>query len=116
LAGRTGASSQWDSGWITLDAVADFKRGDQLKIRVGGTAHRMVLRLLPKGASPDEPTGVDGGVIVVPEDRVVLVALEDDHEDVEQISVHGGPSPWNLYSLGEDNGNATLQTVQRVHP
>ena len=114
IKGRIGSSTQWDSGWIDLDVVTSFKRGDKLRLRVGGSANSILLRFLEKGDSPDDATGFDGGVINVPEDRVVQVILEEDHDDVVQISVHGGPNPWNLYPMGGDNGPATILSVERI--
>lgn len=114
LKGRIGSSTQWDSGWMDLEVTTSFKRGEQLRIRVGGTAHTVLVRLLEEGADPNDPVGLDGGAIRVPEDRVVQLVLEQDHDDVVQISVHGGPNPWNLYPLGGDNGPATILSVQRV--
>ena len=116
LRGRIGVSHEWHSSWIDLDAVTSFTRGDKLRLRVAGTAHTIVLRLLPTGASADDPAGIDGDTIAVPKDRVVVVALQDDHANIEQISIHGGPNPWNRYPLGEDNGDPVLQTIQRVAP
>ena len=96
--------------------MTSFKRGDQLQLRVGGTAHSILVRFLSKGDNPNDPVGIDGGVVKVSEDRVVQVTLEEDHADVVQISVHGGPNPWNLYPLGGDNGPATILSIQRLTP
>jgi hypothetical protein len=114
LEGRIGMSKDWGSGWIDLRATADFQRGDRLKIVVGGTAKKILLRFLPKGIDPNTPSGIDGGPRQVPSSRVIDVVLESDHRQVVQISVHGGPNPWNLIPLGEDNGPATLVSVERV--
>ena len=40
--------------------------------------------------------------------------LDADYKGIQQISVHGGPSPWNLYELGGGNGAATLSAVQVI--
>lgn len=114
LKGRIGSSEQWGSGWIDLDKMADLKQGDKLKLQIGGTADKIVVRFLSKGESPDDPVGIDGGILKVPENRVVQVILEDDHENVVQISVHGGPKPWKLYSLGGGNGPATILSAERL--
>lgn len=116
LQGRVGSSTQWGSGWLDLNAVTSFKSGEKLQFRVGGTAHSILIRFLPEGANPNDPVGIDGGIIKVPEDRIVQVTLQEDHENVEQISVHGGPNPWDLYPMGDDNGPVTIQNVQRIAP
>lgn len=116
LQGSIGSSTRWGSGWIDLDVVTSFKRGEKLQIRVGGTAHSILVRFLPEGSNPNDPVGIDGGIIKVPENRIVQVTLEEDHDNIEQISVHGGPNPWDLYPMGDDNGPATIQKVQRIAP
>lgn len=112
LGGTIGASKHFGSGWIDLAKVANFHRGDMLRLRVGGTAEQIVVRLAAKGDDPNDPAGVDGGMKTVPPNRIVVVTLEDNHENVKQISVHGGPNPWGVYNLGPKNGPATLQSVQ----
>jgi hypothetical protein len=114
LKGRIGSSEKWGSGWIDLDKMTDFKPGDKLKLRIGGTAEKIVVRFLAKDEDPNDPAGIDGGIIKVPESRVVQVTLEAGHEHIVQISVHGGPSPWNLYSLGGGNGPAKIVSAERV--
>lgn len=107
-------TSQWGSGWLVLTSTTDFKKGEVIKLKMGKTADKVVVRLLPNGKSPDRPTGVVTGCIDVPDNGVVEVLLQRDHPLVEQISVHGGPNPWGKYSCGGGNGPATLVDVQRV--
>lgn len=113
LPGSIGQSTQWQSGWIDLSTMTDFKAGETLALSIGGTAKNIIVRLLSKGVAPDTPSGVDGGVVAVPEDRIVKIKLKEDHKNVIQISVHGGPNPWGLFPLGGGNGPATLQRVER---
>lgn len=113
LRGPVGKSSQWGSGWIDLRTITDFKKGDTLQIKVGGIAKRVLIRLLSKEYYPDSPSGIEGDAREVPANRVITVVLESDHTQVKQISVHGGPNPWGLSSLGEDNGPASLISVLR---
>jgi hypothetical protein len=112
LPGNVGYSSHWDSGWLDLVKVTSFHEGDKLKLKIGGTATKIVVRLLEKGASPDEPVGIDGGIVDVPKSKVVEIALQDDHTDVTQISVHGGINPFGLYPLGGGNGPAALLSAE----
>ena len=114
IAGRLGASSRWGSGWLDLDAATDFSTGDRLRLEIGGTADRILVRLLPKGASPDESVGIIGGPTVVPKNRIVEVTLAIDRRQIVQISVHGGPNPWGTFPLGAGNGPATLEAAELI--
>lgn len=116
FAGVTGSSSQWGSGWMLFAPAVDFKKGDKLRIIIGGTAKKVVVRLLPKGRSPDTSVGVIGGPVIVPSTRVVEVTLSEDRKQVVQISVHGGVNPWNEFNLGGDNGSATIVSIERTVP
>ncbi len=115
LTGRVGVSSQYGSGWIDLKPIKRFKAGDKLRLKIGGTAQKIVVRLLPEGGDPNDPVGVVETDLAVPRGRVVTVTLKEDHPMTMQISVHGGPKPWT-YSLGENNGPATLEKAERVSP
>lgn len=111
LAGETGSSSRWGSGWLDLATVADFAAGDVLRLRIGGKANKVLVRLLPEGKFPDSSAGIVGGAITVPENRVVEVVLGEDRKGIIQISVHGGPNPWGRFPLGGGNGSATLEAA-----
>jgi hypothetical protein len=110
LAGDAGSSSQWGSGWFDLASPRDFPKGERIQLHVGGTAEKILVRLLAKGMSPDSSRGLLGGTISVPEDRIVEVTVDVDRKSVTQISVHGGPNPWSK-PLGQTNGPATLEAV-----
>lgn len=114
--GRIGASDKWQSGWLDLNTPTDFKQGDMLRIRVGGNARKIVIRLLPEGEKPDDPVGFEACDVPVPESRVVERTLGQDHPRIKQISVHGGPNPWGLCPLGGGNGPATLFSVHSGRP
>lgn len=116
LSGETGDSSKWGSGWIDLDTPKDFKVGDKLLLSIGGTAANIKVRLLPKGRSPDSTAGMIEGVVAVPKSRTVEIELYSDHPQVIQISVHGGAKPWGKYSLGGDNGPATVDSAELIRP
>lgn len=111
LNGKIGFSSQWNSGWMDLKSPTDFKKGDSLDIFVGGTAHRVVLRLLSESDDPNSPSGIVGRTHTVNSNGEIQVCLNRDFQSVIQISVHGGESPWDVYPLGSNNGPATLQGV-----
>jgi hypothetical protein len=114
LRGVTDSSTRYGVGWLDLESFTDFKKGDRLKIKIGGTARKVLVRFLAKGVSPDSPDGIEGGPLQVPADRVLTITLSADHHRVAQISVHGGPNPWGIFPLGEDNGRATVVSVERI--
>lgn len=111
LEGRLGASPRWGSGWLDLSKPMSFQEGDQLKLTVGGTAKKILVRLLQKGQKPDLPVGIVGERNVITSDtgtRTVELKLDADYPNIVQISVHGGSNPWGMFPLGAQNGNAML--------
>lgn len=114
VAGETGASSRWGSGWLDLSTITDFSAGDILKLNIGGTADKILVRLLAKGRSPDSSSGIIGGAITVPENRVVEIKLPTNRKGIIQISVHGGPNPWGKFPLGASNGPATIEAAHLI--
>ena len=111
LKGEMGSSRKWGSGWLDLSGMVNFQKGDRLELQIGGTAKKVLVRLLAKGVSPDSPSGIVGGPINVPSNRIVELRLDSDYESIIQISVHGHSNPWGLYDLGAENGPATLLKV-----
>ncbi len=107
----TGTSKKFGSGWVDFEKPIDLRKGDRLGLKIGGTAQKVLVRLLPAGKSPDLRIGVLPDQFVVPEDRNLFLDLQEDHLHISQISVHGGSSPWDSYFLGPDNGPATLEKV-----
>ena len=114
LSGKTDASSRWGSGWLDLDTPTDFRKGDVLRLSIGGTAQKVLVRLLPQGRPPGSSTGILGGTISVPQNRVVEVTISSDRKGIIQISVHGGSNPWGKFSLGWDNGSATIESAELI--
>lgn len=114
--GVIGSSAEWGSAWMNLAPAVDFKTGDKLRVTIGGTAKKVVVRLLPKGQSPDTSVGVVGRPVDVSHTKFVVVSLPEDRKQIVQISVHGGPNPWNEFDLGADNGPATIKAVERIKP
>ena len=113
LAGAIGIDQRYGSGYLDLKPTVSFHAGDHLRIHVGGSAAKVVVRLLPKGVSPDSPSIIVREAQIVPPGRIFEVVLVQDYPDIVQISVHGGPNPWNLYPLGAGNGAAELLSVER---
>jgi hypothetical protein len=113
LPGTVGASPQYASGWIDFPQPVDFAKGDRLRLVIGGTATKILLRMLSKGHSRDSSDGLLGGVMDVPKTRVVELTLAEHRAQVVQVSVHGGPNPWGKFPL-PGNGPATLQAIERL--
>jgi hypothetical protein len=66
----------------------------------------------PKLHPPDDPVGIIGASVIVPPNRIVEVVVPDNRKSIVQISVHGGPRPWNKFSLGSGNGAATIEEAE----
>ena len=113
LYGSFGRSLQWGTGWLNLYKPIDFKSGDKLRLKIGGTAKTILVRLLPKNQFPDMPVGIVTESIEVPIDRIVEIELIKPHQQIIQISVHGGQQAWS-YSLGNNNGPATLVSAEYI--
>jgi hypothetical protein len=115
LEGKPGISPA-GSGWFDLKQSITFSRGETLRLTVGGTAKKVVVRLLPSGADPNQPIGVVGGLRDVPADRMLEVKLSVDHQNIKQVSVHGGSEPlWEgHFHPPSNNGPATLAAVERI--
>lgn len=107
----TGKSKKHGSGWITFNHPKDLKAGSKLELFIGGSAEKVIVRLLPEGKSPDFPVGVLPEIFVVPDNRLLSVVLKENHAAVTHVSVHGGPNPWGKFPLGENNGPATLERI-----
>jgi hypothetical protein len=112
LRGSPDASPRWKSGWLDLLQPTSFYKGDQLRLTIGGTATKVVVRLLDDPRRADSPEGVIG-VFTVGADRIVRVTLDADYRGIQQLSVHGGCCPWT-YDLGGGNGAATLTAAQVI--
>lgn len=112
LLGEIGSSSRWDSGWIDFISPERFQSGDIIRIRIGGSAKKVLVRLLGKGQSPDSSVGIVGGSRDVPGDRWIEVKMEYDRDSIIQLSVHGG-NPWGR-SQGVNNGPATIDEIEVI--
>ncbi len=116
VAGKIGESDRWGSGWIDLDTATEFRKGEKLRLKVGGTASKILVRLLAEGQSPDSTSGVIQTAISVPQNRTVVVELQKNYSRIVQVSVHGGPNPWGTFPLGKENGPASLQSLELIRP
>jgi hypothetical protein len=123
LNGNIGSSGQYGSGWIDLFSMQNFKKGDNIRLTIGGSAQKILVRLLSAGQFPEQPVGILPGkdpekgnafVTKVPINRIVLVKLDSSYSNVIQISVHGGPNPWGQFPLGASNGPATIINAEVI--
>jgi hypothetical protein len=116
LRGTFESSSTWGSGWLNLKPPVDFTKGERLKLTLGGSAAKVVVRLLPQDSQPDTTDGVIPIVMSVPKTRVIEVVIPNNSPQVKQISVHGGSNPWGQFPLGSKNGPATLVKAALLKP
>jgi len=108
-----GSSSRWGSGWCDFEHPINLTEGTCLRLSIGGTANKILVRILRAGEDPNEPIGLLGNPITVPNNRKIIIRLERTYSNVVQISVHGGPQAWH-FNLGSNNGPATLLMVEQV--
>ena len=107
LAGGFGIGPDGNA-WLDLQEVRDFPAGSQIRLKTGGNAQEILVRLLPDGEDPNEAVGVVGG-FAIPEDREIAIVLDEAYSSVVQVSIHGG-QPWEFVLEGQ-NGAPTLQEV-----
>jgi hypothetical protein len=96
LAGKPdqASGSNWQSAYLDLDPIRDFKKGDRIVIRVEGSAEWVKVRLLPEMGNPSQPTGIVGSKMKVPAGGKLIVTLPEDRPRIRQISVHAGKEAW----------------------
>jgi len=65
LEGDIGSLAKWGSAWIDLATPRDFKKGERLRLTLGGSgdpkkkpAEKVLVRLLRKGDDPNLPVGI----------------------------------------------------------
>lgn len=111
LFGTIGMSAQWKSAWIDFDKPMNFRRGDRLRISLGGNASKVIVRLLSVREDANSPAGVVGRPMSVDLNGEVVVELHNDYTGIKQISVHGGENPWGVYPMQPGNGAPVIQHV-----
>jgi len=114
---KYGANS--DSGWCDLNPPINLSQGTCLKLSIGGTAKKVLIRVLEEKNNYSECVGLinncqGSNIHKVPNNRKIIVRLSSNYSNVKQISVHGGPRAWE-FELGRNNGPATLREVKIVN-
>ena len=109
-----GSSETDGNGWCDLPSPTTINADVCLNLEIGGTAQKVLVRILRRAEDPNKAVGILGGPIDVPTNRKVVVKLKKDYTNAIQISVHGGRNPWKR-QLGDKNGSADLQAVERVN-
>lgn len=113
LIGQPGFDSQYGAGWLDLAPAETFRKGDRLRIKIGGTAKKVLVRLRPSTIPPTSSFGIVGGPIAVPDDREIILTIPELRENISQLSVHGGKIAWDIV-LGDNNGPAKVVSVYRL--
>jgi hypothetical protein len=113
LNGKYGASPKWGSGWMDFTPPINIESSTCLRIEVGGTASKVLIRLLPHGEDAGQPVGIMGGIHAVPSSRILMARITNKHPNISQISIHGNPKAWQ-FNLGINNGPATLESIEEV--
>lgn len=114
LGGFIGYSDQWGSSWFDLGSIADFNKGDMIRVTLqDNRATSVLIRLLREGQSPENPVGIVGGRAVPVVNGSVTVTLQQDYPRIKQISVHGGRKAWH-FDLGASNGPARVGMIERL--
>lgn len=111
--GQFNAFPQWGSGSLILRQPTTFESGTCLRLKIGGSVSRILIRFLRDGDNADKAVGIVGDPWNVPASRELVVRLLQRFPNVNQISVHGNPHPWH-YDLGSQNGPATVDSVTIV--
>jgi hypothetical protein len=117
--GTPKAQKEFHSSYINVPDTTSFRTGERLRFNLNGTAKQVIVRLLPSDGSYDSPTGVIDKklpVVKTQDGNYVEVVLTEDRPNVKQLSVHGGPRPFDMWALGGDNGDPILTSVQRASP
>ena len=114
LPGTTGsaAGDRWQSSWLDIKPPASFKKGETVRIKVGGNAENVLVRFLPADSDFSSSDGIEGKVRKVPSNGILEVTLERNHPNVKQISVHAGKEAWGT-PLGGNNGTVKIISIER---
>lgn len=111
--GKYSIFPKWGSSALELRQPMTFKSGTCIKLKIGGSASKVLVRFLRLGDSADDPIGILGGIRNVPKTGIITIKLTELYPNIIQISVHGNPKPWD-FDLGSKNGPAKLESVTIV--
>ena len=118
LRGSIGTSPQWKSSWLDFEQPHIFRRGDTVRILLGGDASEVIVRFLSMSDDPNSPAGVVGNPIQVTTNGTsgeITLHLDNDYNAIKQISIHGGANPWGIYQMPPDNGSPVILHIYLMH-
>lgn len=94
----------------TLNTPRDFKKGNEIRIKLLDRAEWVCVRLLPKGVASTGSTGMMENKIHVPRGGVITIRLHCDYPHIQQISVHSGFEVFDKF-LNIFNGHADIASI-----
>jgi len=100
----------WYSSFMDLKKPCDFKKGEEIRIKLSGNAQWVYIRLLPKGVASTCSTGLLSYKIQVPEGGVITIILHRDYPQIQQISVHSGFEVFDKF-LNIFNGHSDIAYI-----
>ena len=104
------AGNLWYSSFMDLKTPRDFKKGEEIRIKLLGRAEWVYVRLLPKGVASTGSTGMMENKIHVPQGGVITIKLHCDYPHIQQISVHSGFEVFDKF-LNIFNGHADIDSI-----
>ncbi len=107
-----GNSPNLGSGWCDFEAPVQLAKGTCLKLTLGGTAQKIVVRILQVGQDPSKAVGLIGKPVAVPSNKQIKLIFNKSYPQVVQISVHGR-EPWGRF-IHDQNGPATLDSLEKI--
>ncbi len=105
------AGNLWYSSFLDLKTPRDFKKGEEIKIKLLGRAQWVYVRLLPCGVASTCSTGMMDNKFYVPPGRVITIKLHRDYPHTQQVSVHSGFEVFDKF-LNIFNGHADIASVE----
>ncbi len=113
--GDSNAFSCWKLGPFDLSKAKYI----QLQFSTNQAGTKVLVRLLPQHASPDQPTGLNRKEYTIPKDGKVLIPIsefplsESDLKNIDQISVHSGNGTWYI-RLDNKGRTATFDKIEII--
>jgi len=104
------AGNLWYSSFMDLKTPRNFKKGEEIKIKLLGRAEWVYVRLLPKGVASTSSKGMMNNKFHVPQGGVITIRLYCDYPHIQQVSVHSGFEVFDKF-LNIFNGHADIASI-----